>query len=149
MNFTCPVCGYAGLDEEPNDSFEICPCCGVEFGFDDGGFDQGTPKLALRQKQLRAAWLLRGADWMDESRKPRDWDANEQLRAAGLSVPAPGNRVTLAMALPERLRQKHRVEIDLLEGFESASKPKRRVSKTPARKKATKPVQKRSRARAK
>ena len=36
----CPVCGYSHLKEGPCDEFgcstyEICPCCGFEFGFDD------------------------------------------------------------------------------------------------------------------
>ena len=36
----CPVCGYIGLNEQPYDdngcpSYEICSCCGFEFGFDD------------------------------------------------------------------------------------------------------------------
>ena len=36
----CPVCGYNALHEPAYDrfgcaSFEICPCCGIEFGYDD------------------------------------------------------------------------------------------------------------------
>ena len=36
----CPVCGFVGLAVSPYNeagggSFEICPCCGFEFGFDD------------------------------------------------------------------------------------------------------------------
>ena len=38
--YICPVCGYDRLEEPVYDeigepSFEICSCCGVEFGFDD------------------------------------------------------------------------------------------------------------------
>ena len=36
---TCPVCGYAGLDDPPwqggAPSDEICPSCGTHFGYDD------------------------------------------------------------------------------------------------------------------
>lgn len=40
INNICPVCGYDKLDfkpydEQDNASFEICPCCGFEFGCDD------------------------------------------------------------------------------------------------------------------
>ena len=36
----CPVCGYGELHEPAYDrfgcaSFEICPCCGIEFGLED------------------------------------------------------------------------------------------------------------------
>lgn len=38
--YICPVCGFDGLKEAPygpdkEPSYEICPNCGVEFGFDD------------------------------------------------------------------------------------------------------------------
>lgn len=40
MKNICPVCGFDGLDFKPYDekgfgTFEICPCCGFEFGCDD------------------------------------------------------------------------------------------------------------------
>lgn len=40
QKYTCPVCGFKGLKEAPygsnkEPSYEICPNCGVEFGFDD------------------------------------------------------------------------------------------------------------------
>ena len=36
----CPVCNYDGLFDPPYDengygSYEICPCCGFQFGLDD------------------------------------------------------------------------------------------------------------------
>ena len=36
---TCPVCNYDGLFDPPYDengygSYEICPCCGFQFGLD-------------------------------------------------------------------------------------------------------------------
>jgi hypothetical protein len=38
--YICPICGYDGLEEPPysedgEPSFEICDCCGNEFGYDD------------------------------------------------------------------------------------------------------------------
>ncbi len=40
MKYTCPICGFKGLaepayDKEGNHSYEICPCRGFQFGFDD------------------------------------------------------------------------------------------------------------------
>jgi len=40
LKYTCPVCGFNGLKEAPygpnqEPSYEICPNCGFEFGFDD------------------------------------------------------------------------------------------------------------------
>jgi len=42
-HFPCPICGFPDLDEPPydsdgeNPSFDICPCCGIEFGYEDCG----------------------------------------------------------------------------------------------------------------
>lgn len=34
--YKCPVCGYDKLEEPPEEqTFEICPNCGVEFGYHD------------------------------------------------------------------------------------------------------------------
>ena len=42
---TCPVCGYDGLYEPPynekgSGSYEICPCCGFQFGYDDFPYEE-------------------------------------------------------------------------------------------------------------
>lgn len=61
MKNICPVCGFDGLDFKPYDekgfgTFEICPCCGFEFGCDDfpikkhlgsNGEKTGYAKIAL------------------------------------------------------------------------------------------------------
>jgi len=75
--YMCPVCGFKGLDEPPyNDnkeaSFEICPCCGFEFGFDN----QGTSD---KYSNFRLNWIKNGANWFLPDRKPKDWDLNKQL----------------------------------------------------------------------
>ena len=80
--FTCPVCGFEGLDEAPYDalgcaSYDICPCCGIEFGYDDA---------SRAHEELRAAWVDRGMPWWSRSRKPPvHWDPAEQLRRLGVS----------------------------------------------------------------
>lgn len=41
VRYTCPVCGYEGLENavfingEYLNTFEICTCCGFEFGFSE------------------------------------------------------------------------------------------------------------------
>lgn len=47
--YLCPVCGY-GMEDPPSD-FNICPCCGTEFGYHDANTSTNT---------LRAAWLRGG-----------------------------------------------------------------------------------------
>lgn len=77
----CPVCGYPGLTEAARDSagntsFEICPSCGTEFGYDDA---------TASHEILRARWLKAGALWWSKAiRKPRAWDPIAQLHDAGL-----------------------------------------------------------------
>ncbi|RAI82673.1 hypothetical protein BFS35_003020 [Macrococcoides goetzii] len=57
--YICPVCGYNQLEEEPykffddnifNASFEICSCCGFQFGFDDDNIaSQHKQKITLKE----------------------------------------------------------------------------------------------------
>ena len=84
MKHTCPICGWPELHEPPrNDfggaSFEICPCCGFEFGFDDD--DQG-----VTYEQARKRWSGGGMQWWSPSRPaPAPWNATRQLAGAGLA----------------------------------------------------------------
>jgi len=78
MDYMCPVCGFLGLTEPPynadgDGSFEICPCCGFEFGFDDGS-------EGVTHEEFRSRWLASGAEWFDPDQKPADWDLQAQLR---------------------------------------------------------------------
>ena len=78
----CPVCGYPDLLEpavlpEGDPSFEICVCCGTEFGVDDHD---------KTYDDLRAAWIERGLVWWSKSAPPPEgWDGRKQLEAAGAS----------------------------------------------------------------
>lgn len=78
--FNCPVCGYDKLDEPAYDqhgcaSFEICPSCGTEFGYDDS---------SKEHDRLREEWKRQGMKWWsDSARPPADWDPGAQLRKAG------------------------------------------------------------------
>jgi hypothetical protein len=82
----CPVCGYPGLAEPPYDqhgcaSFEICPSCGTEFGYDDA---TRTPD------QLRQQWVQAGARSSSKTTPaPSGWDGAKQLQTAGLAPCSP------------------------------------------------------------
>jgi hypothetical protein len=74
--YRCRVCGLH-LDDPPwgfdgrTPLYEHCPCCGVEFGYQDA-----TP---IGAKRFREAWLAGGAEWDEPDRKPSDWSPIEQL----------------------------------------------------------------------
>ena len=74
--YRCRVCGLH-LDDPPwgldgrTPLYEHCPCCGVEFGYQDA-----TP---IGAKKFREAWLAAGAKWDEPGRKPPDWNPMEQL----------------------------------------------------------------------
>ena len=77
-NFICPVCGLAKLREplynnSSNPSYEICVCCGFEFGFDDNLKRQ-------TYDSYRTKWLEEGAKWFRQELKPDGWNLQEQLK---------------------------------------------------------------------
>lgn len=73
MRHMCLVCGFLGMRDAPRD-FEICPCCGTEFGLDD---------VERSHADLRQDWMARGAQWFSKATKPpARWDAMEQLAEA-------------------------------------------------------------------
>ena len=69
QQYECPVCGYPELGEPPwtgnRASFEICPSCGTEFGYDDaaGGDEARRPSV---YNVLREAWIAEGMPWWAE-----------------------------------------------------------------------------------
>jgi hypothetical protein len=81
----CPVCNYplripAWHDGLP--SFDICPCCGTQFGYDDccGG---DVNARAAWYRQARARWIAGGMVWWSPYPAPAGWDARMQLAAVG------------------------------------------------------------------
>lgn len=51
MSYICPVCAFTGLYDDPYlQSYEICPQCSVEFGYDDAN----TPHTLLRERWITA-----------------------------------------------------------------------------------------------
>lgn len=67
----CRVCGwdhgdYTWGQDGKTASFEICDCCGTEFGYEDV-----TLKGILKK---RAEWIERGTPWTDPKERPEGWD---------------------------------------------------------------------------
>lgn len=76
----CRVCGFQQAappwgDDGTTPSFEICDCCGVEFGYEDA-----TRESAVR---FRQRWLASGAPWFRPGAKPSSWSLEHQLRTIG------------------------------------------------------------------
>jgi hypothetical protein len=78
MRFTCTVCFYEGLDSPPR-NYEICPCCGTEFGSDDE---------ILTHAQLREQWIRRSGPWFFGA-PPKLWNPWLQLMRAGQQLYVP------------------------------------------------------------
>lgn len=77
MTYECPVCFYPQMLDPPAD-YNICPCCGTEFGNDDA---------AISHAELRDQWVANGARWFFET-PPPGWNALVQLLAGqGYLVP--------------------------------------------------------------
>lgn len=72
MNWTCPVCFYDRLPYPP-ENYNICVCCGTEFGSDDA---------EASNEKLRDDWIDRGAFWF-YGNPPVGWSPWPQLVAAG------------------------------------------------------------------
>jgi hypothetical protein len=76
----CRVCGFWS-DEPPwgddgrSPSFEYCPCCGVEWGYQD--------LLPSAAERFRATWLAEGAPWQDRKVPADGLTTDERLRGIG------------------------------------------------------------------
>jgi len=72
--YTCPVCAYPELADPPLDH-TICPCCGVEFGYDDA---------TKSHVQLRNEWIGSGLLWFSRATPaPNGWNGWQQLALGG------------------------------------------------------------------
>lgn len=73
----CRICGLQQDDppwgEDGNSpSFDICPCCGVEFGYEDCNLNA--------VKAYRNEWLKNNATWFQPKKKPENWSLENQLK---------------------------------------------------------------------
>ncbi len=79
MKYICPVCGYPYLQSPPydsdgNPSYDICDCCGFEFGFDDAN-------NGVSFKDYREKWIANGNKWFWPDKKPSNWSLKKQIKA--------------------------------------------------------------------
>ncbi|WP_308638277.1 hypothetical protein [Paenibacillus silvisoli] len=79
MFYTCHLCGYPEQNKPPwtqeglSPSYEICPCCGIEFGVDDINL--------LGFEIYKREWFEKGRDWFDQAKRPVNWEQEEQLKS--------------------------------------------------------------------
>ncbi|MBU2895224.1 hypothetical protein [Vibrio hepatarius] len=73
----CRVCGLIQIEppwgkdgNSPN--YEICDCCGVEFGYEDSSL--------TGIKNYRKKWLQTGKNWVSKDDMPENWNVDEQLK---------------------------------------------------------------------
>jgi hypothetical protein len=76
--FLCPVCCFDKMPDPPQD-YNICPCCGTEFGYDDE-----FKSFA----QLRQEWITGGMRWFFHN-PPPFWSGSLQLARITTSCIAP------------------------------------------------------------
>ena len=85
MSTRCHVCcfdiggppwGESGRDP----TFDICPCCGCEFGHEDC---RASGVLRHRQR-----WSDAGFPWFREDERPVGWSAEHQLQMLPQALPA-------------------------------------------------------------
>lgn len=69
--YICPICGWDEMNLSPDD-FNICDCCGTEFGFDD---------FEREDKDLTNIWIKSGMKWWNDAvLPPKNWKPKEQLK---------------------------------------------------------------------
>lgn len=95
---TCPCCGFKGLSalayaELKEDvlvrgfippynryfgfpSYEVCPCCGYEFGNDD---EPGTGEPVAFEQYLED-WITNGSRWFEPNLRPANWNLATQIK---------------------------------------------------------------------
>lgn len=95
MSYQCKVCAYSQMPHPPRD-YNICPCCGTEYGLDDAFESHG---------ELRDEWLLAGGPWFSQVEpylQPANWNPWNQLDAAQYryNVPRPETRIKTEVSFP-------------------------------------------------
>lgn len=88
--FLCKVCGYDNSPFMPwgedgkIPSYSICPCCGVEFGYED------TTIKSI--ENYRKKWILNGAPWFKGEDRPPNWSVENQLYNIGVGPTTPDDK---------------------------------------------------------
>lgn len=73
----CRVCGLYIKDfpwgkDGDCPTYEICPCCGVEFGNED--YTLSSIRI------YRKNWISNGGKWFSTKEKPNNWNLENQLQ---------------------------------------------------------------------
>ena len=69
----CPVCGWGPFEEayesaqELRWSYDICDCCGCEYGYDDN-------------EAHYEEWVSECCKWFESKLKPKDWSLESQAQ---------------------------------------------------------------------
>jgi len=80
-NTMCRVCGFCYSDYYPwgedgsTPTYDICVCCGCEFGFDDDEMACGKSIQAYR-----STWINGGAIFFMPSERPENWNLEDHLK---------------------------------------------------------------------
>ena len=74
--YICRVCGLEQSEPQWGEdghspTYNICECCGVEFGYEDVGL--------TGIKKYRDEWIQAGAKWNCQKSKPIVWSVDSQL----------------------------------------------------------------------
>lgn len=77
----CPVCGYsldipAWMNGYPSE--EICPSCGIQFGYDDAAGGEESRRLEI-YRYWRTKWIENGMRWYSSQPQPAHWNPSKQL----------------------------------------------------------------------
>jgi hypothetical protein len=75
-DFACRACGLLQAeapwgDDGQSPVFEICDCCGAEFGYEDATLEAVT--------RARRLWLEKGAPWSNPKAMSSTWSVKAQL----------------------------------------------------------------------
>ena len=75
--YNCRVCGLdQGFEpwgeDDKTPTFDICGCCGVQFGYEDCN--------VFYVKKFREEWIKNGAKWFCPKDKPENWLLEEQMK---------------------------------------------------------------------
>lgn len=79
--YTCPVCGWNKLNKPPYHSYDICPCCGAEFGYSDCA--DGMWEYYIRLQELRDKWITKKRMEFKYQGVLEGWDPIKQLQNIG------------------------------------------------------------------
>jgi hypothetical protein len=80
---SCLACGFSIAVEQlwigDAASDEICPCCGLHYGYDDAQAGRGDPDSDF-YVGWRARWIMDGYPWFSAATPPPDgWSGPQQV----------------------------------------------------------------------